>query len=343
MARARCAWLVVALAGAQSPDLLFNPQRQRMREPIHVKEDLHPIMCDVCELVAFSVFFDTQEKRKEKPIVTEVKVPGKKVKKSSFSEDDIIQTISDVCDRKRKAGEWMWTVDLTQRISGVKGSRFWNEPSDAEKEAMKTRGARFLFVERRDDVRKWDRETATVKKSCDLIFEEEIEDVDQFALALWHNEIENPEQARELLCHHLTDRCNYETRIPIDAILGDAKRVDYEFVKVDHRVVEAEQIQQNMADGGNPMAMHTPDEMEEILLEDMEERGMTDSEIEDYVSEEEDKYDQVMGTNIHQERKRKREKQKRVINKDGTVSSSRINRAQPIKYQEDELGAPPEY
>jgi len=208
---------------------------------------------------------------------------------------------------------------------------------------MKTRGARFLFVERRDDVRKWDRETATVKKSCDLIFEEEIEDVDQFALALWHNEIENPEQARELLCHHLTDRCNYETRIPIDAILGDAKRVDYEFVKVDHRVVEAEQIQQNMADGGNPMAMHTPDEMEEILLEDMEERGMTDSEIEDYVSEEEDKYDQVMGTNIHQERKRKREKQKRVINKDGTVSSSRINRAQPIKYQEDELGAPPEY
>ena len=51
-------------AAAQSPDLLFNPQRQRMREPIHVKDDLYPIMCDVCELVAFSVYFDTMEKLK---------------------------------------------------------------------------------------------------------------------------------------------------------------------------------------------------------------------------------------------------------------------------------------
>lgn len=51
-------------ASAQSPDLLFNPHRQRMREPIHIKEDLYPIMCDVCELVAYSVYFDTAEKLK---------------------------------------------------------------------------------------------------------------------------------------------------------------------------------------------------------------------------------------------------------------------------------------
>jgi len=94
-----------------------------------------------------------------------------------------------------------------------------------------------------------------------------------------------------------------------------------------------------MADGGSPMAMHTPDEMEEILLEDMEDRGMSDEEIEDYVSSEEEKYDQIMGTNVREERSKKREKQKRVINKDGTVSSARVNRAPPVKYQEDELGA----
>ena len=233
--------------------------------------------------------------------------------RSAFSEDDIIQTISDVCDRKRKAGEWMWTVDLTEKLSSVKGSRYWNEPSESEIAAMELNNARFLFVERRNQVRKWDRETATVKKSCDLIFEDELEDVDQFALALWHGDVADPEQTRELLCHHLTDRCNYETRIPIDAVIGDKVRQDYEFVEIDHRVVQAEQMQQNMADMGNPMAMHTPSEMEEILLEDMEERGMSEDEIEAYIHEEEDKYDQQMGTNIRAERHQKKEKQKRVV------------------------------
>ena len=55
---------ILSVCVCQSPDMLFNPQRQRMREPIHVKEDLYPIMCDVCELVAFSVYFDTMEKLK---------------------------------------------------------------------------------------------------------------------------------------------------------------------------------------------------------------------------------------------------------------------------------------
>ena len=63
-------------------------------------------------------------------------------------------------------------------------------------------------------------------------------------------------------------------------------------------------------DMGNPMAMHTPLEMEEILLEDMEERGMSEDEIEAYIHEEEDKYDQQMGTNIRAERHQKKEKQK---------------------------------
>ena len=66
-------------------------------------------------------------------------------------------------------------------------------------------------------------------------------------------------------------------------------------------------------DMGNPMAMHTPSEMEEILLEDMEERGMSEDEIEAYIHEEEDKYDQQMGTNIRAERHQKKEKQKRVV------------------------------
>ncbi|KAH8061729.1 hypothetical protein JL722_3678 [Aureococcus anophagefferens] len=167
-------------------------------------------MCDVCELVAFSVYFDTMEKLKVRH-------------QSAFSEDDIIQTISDVCDRKRKAGEWMWTVDLTEKLSSLKGSRYWNEPN---------------------------------------------------------------------------------------AVIGDKVREDYEFVEIDHRVVQAEQMQQNMADMGNPMAMHTPLEMEEILLEDMEERGMSEDEIEAYIHEEEDKYDQQMGTNIRAERHQKKEKQK---------------------------------
>ena len=235
--------------------------------------------------------------------------------RSAFSEDDIIQTISDVCDRKRKAGEWMWTVDLTEKVSGVEGSRYWNDPSETEINAMEVENARFLFIERRNQVRKWDRETATVKKSCDLIFEEELEDVDQFALALWHGDVSDPEQTRELLCHRLTDRCNYETRIPIDAIIGEKKRNDYEFLEIDHRVVQAEQMQQNMADMGNPMAMHTPSEMEEILLEDMEERGMSEDEIEAYIRDEEDKYDEQMGTNIRAERRRRKEKLKRVVSK----------------------------
>ena len=40
---------------------------------------------------------------------------------------------------------------------------------------------------------------------------------------------------------------------------------------------------------------------------------MSEDEIEAYIHEEEDKYDQQMGTNIRAERHQKKEKQKRVV------------------------------
>ena len=87
-------------------------------------------MCDVCELAAFAAFFDAREKRREAPIVRE----GfeKRSKRSTFSEDDVLQTIADVCDRRAKAGAWLRTVDLVENASGAKGalsgSTFFQRP-----------------------------------------------------------------------------------------------------------------------------------------------------------------------------------------------------------------------
>ena len=124
----------------------------------------------------------------------------------------------------------------------------------------------------------------------------------------------------------ICDHC-YERNPHVDT---DDLGFDYisedEFIEIDHRVVQAEQMQQNMADMGNPMAMHTPSEMEEILLEDMEERGMSEDEIEAYIREEEDKYDEQMGTNIRDERRRKNAKLKRVVSK-SRVEAKPTNKA----------------
>ena len=68
--RVAAAAAVAACGAAAQPDgQLFDPRRAAAREPVHVKEDLYPIMCDVCELAAFAAFFDARDKRRDAPIV----------------------------------------------------------------------------------------------------------------------------------------------------------------------------------------------------------------------------------------------------------------------------------
>lgn len=130
---------------------------------------------------------------------------------------------------------------------------------------------------------------------------------------LWNGDATEAEEARILLCHQLTDRCNYETRIPIDAIIGDAPRTDYHFIETDPRIVEAEQMAQGLTDGGQATMMQRPGDMEEMLVEDMYERGMSEAEVEAYLEDEEEKYDAAMGTNMRVERRQTRAKKKKVV------------------------------
>ena len=152
-----------------------------------------------------------------------------------------------------------------------------------------------------------------MKKSCDLLFDEDLEDADAFALALWRGDAADEEGARALLCHELTDRCNYETRIPIDAIRGDAARVDYPWVEEDPRVLQAEQMARDMEARGQPVLMQRPAEVEEMLVEDMEASGMTPDEIDAYLAKEEADYDRQMGVDPAEPRRRRagRAKKKR--------------------------------
>jgi hypothetical protein len=259
-------------------------RRQRDKEPIFVKGDLAPIACDVCEMAIESVFQAVEAKRADAPMTTAAKRPGgKKERRSSLSEADVNEALGEVCHRKKKGGEWLWHTDLVELDASApkalpaalseRGARLHRPLTSAEKK----RGARHLLVASHEGIGKWDRETATVAKSCVKLFDSM--DVDELSVALWRGGAELAELT-QLACAELTSRCKGGPRPALKA-----EREDFVFDEQDRQLMETEQMMQNMEDQGlPPMVMQSREDIEEELREMAEDMDMSPEEMEAMMS-----------------------------------------------------------
>lgn len=251
---------------------LGSGRRQRDKEPLAVKSDLAPIACDVCEVVVGEVWREVEKQRAAAPKELVSAKPGApKKERSTFSEAEVNTVVQDVCNRRKEIGEWLWYVDL------VLNSDSPYRPL-TKKEAKS--GKDYLLLERRQrggPIRTWDRESATAKRSCDLLFDEDVDDLDEFIVPLWRGIGEK--EAKTLLCKELSGRCSKQ-RKPVDP-----NREDFQFMPQDKTLLETERMMENMADQGMPMVMQSRDDMLEELMESMMSEGMTEEEAKQFIED----------------------------------------------------------
>jgi len=203
---------------------------------------------------------------------------GPKKERSTFSEADVNTAVVDVCNRRKEAGEWLWYIDLVESIDRdyARGA-IWRELTKKETKTKKN----YLLVERRQrggPIRKWDRESATVKRSCSTLFDDDVPDLEDFIVPLWRGDLDET-SAKKLVCSELTNRCG-GSRKPVAA-----GREDFEFVDQDKTLLDTERMMENMAEQGMPMVMQSREDMMDELLESMVAEGMSEEEAQAFLEE----------------------------------------------------------
>lgn len=245
-------------------------RRMRDKEPLAVKSDMAAIKCDVCEIVAGEIYDFVEKKRKEAPMEIVRARPGApKKERSSFSEADVNTIVTDACNRRKDVGEWLWYLDLVGSNSEKLVSNPWRSLTKKERAT----GKNYLLIDQhdRDRVRKWDEESATIKRSCDFLMDEDIEDLEDFIVPLWRG-LPDKKAVTNLLCKELSNRCTGKNkqRTPV----AD-DRQDFDYIEESHTLVETERMMQNMEEQGMPMVMQSRDDMMQELIESLEQEGMS--------------------------------------------------------------------
>eukprot|EP00635_Sarcinochrysidales_sp_CCMP3193_P001244 CAMPEP_0118905998 /NCGR_PEP_ID=MMETSP1166-20130328/9729_1 /TAXON_ID=1104430 /ORGANISM="Chrysoreinhardia sp, Strain CCMP3193" /LENGTH=311 /DNA_ID=CAMNT_0006845269 /DNA_START=45 /DNA_END=980 /DNA_ORIENTATION=- len=252
-------------------------RRMRDKEPLAVKEDLPCIRCDVCEIVAEEIYENVEKARSMAPVeVVRSRPGGPKAERSTFSEVEVNNVVVDACNRRKEAGEWLWYVDLVETASEKPAWGIWRDLT--KKEAATKKNYLLLDVKSRDGpVRKWDRESATLKRSCDLLFDDDVEDLEDFIVPLWRG-LDSKKKASQLLCKELTTRCKGK-RVPVPA----AGRRDFDYVDEAKNLLETERMMQSMEEQGMPMVMQSRDDMMQELVEQLVDEGMSEDEAHEFI------------------------------------------------------------
>lgn len=260
----------VAQQGMESMGL-GSGRRMRDKEPLAVKSDVAAIACDVCEIAVSEAWRKVEAERAAAPVMTVATRPGVKKTRSTFSEADVNTIITDVCNRRKETGEWLWYVDL---VDSKSSGAVWRDLTKKEAKSKKT----YLLVERRQrggPIRKWDRESASVKRSCDRLFDEDIADLEDLIVPLWRG-LEEAD-AKALACKELSSRCS-KSRKPVDD-----DREDFEYEDQDKTLLDTERMMENMAEQGMPMVMQSREDMMDELMENMMAEGLTEEEARDFM------------------------------------------------------------
>ncbi|KAJ1459329.1 hypothetical protein M885DRAFT_585754 [Pelagophyceae sp. CCMP2097] len=275
--------LALAGASAQMEGMggLGSGRRMRDKEPQAVKSDLKCIKCDVCEMAVDAIYDKVEVDRKAAPVISVNTRPGApKTKKSTFSEADVNAIVYDACNRRKDVGDWLWYVDVVDSAAPAGGDA-WRALTKKEKAS----GDSYLMVEsrkaiskQRKVIRKWDRESATIRQSCANLFEDEIQDLDELIVPLWRGDL-NLKAAKALACKDLSNRCgSARAKAP-------AGREDFPFEEQDASLLDTEKMMDNMAAQGMPMVMQSREDMMDELLEQLMSEGMSAEEAKEFMDE----------------------------------------------------------
>jgi hypothetical protein len=125
-------------------------------------------------------------------------------------------------------------------------------------------------TQRGGDIRKWDRESATVKRSCDVLLDDDVGDLEDVVVPLWRGGLEE-KAVKKLLCREASSRCGKDRKPVKD-------REDLEFNPQEKTLLDTERMMENMKDQGMPMVMQSREDMMEELYEQMEGEGLSRAE-----------------------------------------------------------------
>ena len=130
------------------------------------KVDLPGIACDVCEMVIGNLHTEVKEMRKDAPY-------------NKLEELEIQQVMENSCNPEAESGEWIRHVDIA---------------------TIEKNGKFYAVAQDQEDISKCEAECLTVARSCDSLFEDEM-DPDDLSAILYKNK-HSLERLTVLLFYH---------------------------------------------------------------------------------------------------------------------------------------------
>lgn len=188
--------------------------------------DLPYIACDVCTLSVKEIIAATSKLRESAPY-------------KKLTELQVSEVIDGICkpEDENDYGLWIRSFDIVTKSDG-----------------------KSLALKKMDGYSKCDVECLTIAKSCDNLYNEEI-DIDDLSALLWGNKYSS-ETVIAKVCTKWSNRCSKSKKSPKHSI----DRVDYEFKEISEKDLEMEKLMAKMkASGMGGMSMYNRDDMESMM------------------------------------------------------------------------------
>mmetsp|Transcript_31686 Transcript_31686/g.34644 ORF Transcript_31686/g.34644 Transcript_31686/m.34644 type:complete len:265 (+) Transcript_31686:65-859(+) len=216
--------LLALLSVAQS----FNEEKDIDPSKV-IKQDLPYIKCEVCERAIAELI----------PAIDEIKEEhNAKFKKTPLEEVKILEVIENICKPAKDNGAWIRKLDISETTNSKK---------------------KYLSIVEPGGVAKCQSECLTIAKSCEDLFENDL-DMDDLSALLWKKSM-TIDDAQEKICRKLTKRCG---EFP-PAVSGNYKRKNYPFNAIPEKELEMEKLMASMKEMGMGGSMYNRDDLESMM------------------------------------------------------------------------------
>lgn len=209
------------------------------------KRDLGPIACEVCGAVVKNLHEQVTYNREQY---------GPKSPKGKKMPEEVVSDILDgVCEAEGAGGKWIRHLDI--QSTAVDGNN----------------KKRKLYLEGHDSAGKCQKECETIKKSCQNLLEEELEDRDDLQALLYvdkkFKKYAGDSGVLDLIghvCKNMVGRCKKS----VTYSTSKYEREDEEFIEVSEKDLEMEKLMaemQGMGMGGQGLSMYDREDMEGMM------------------------------------------------------------------------------
>lgn len=234
--------LLALLSVAQS----FNEEKDIDPSKV-IKQDLPYIKCEVCERAIAELI----------PAIDEIKEEhNAKFKKTPLEEVKVLEVIENICKPTKDNGAWIRKLDISETTNNKK---------------------KYLSIVEPGGVAKCQSECLTIAKSCEDLFENDL-DMDDLSALLWKKSMTIDDAqvyfssnfkrfldififSKEKICRKLTKRCG---EFP-PAVSGNYKRKNYPFNAIPEKELEMEKLMASMKEMGMGGSMYNRDDLESMM------------------------------------------------------------------------------